>query len=515
MTRCEKCGATLQDNDVVYWKCTECDKAFKVDLPKLRNINRLKSKAENANKSLLKCPSCGKGLDNGNELLFCKCASCGNVIKGNLKFFTSEDNGNEIKNSNTECLNTSSATDKCPKCGEEISKTTNYCPNCGHKFKPRLKSKEDIEKHKTRKWYKLPILISAALCIAVFGILLITGKGSITAAFNFIKSSNFGTDINNNENIAIDTVHIFPFSDADWTSELGDLIILHGDYDDKYDSTYGGPCYVFNNIEYQSLQGLLRYFYNDNNKLVSVRFDCDFKTKEELEAVYLSNLEEMQSKLGQSGYQMNDSGFTSEMWYRPEGNISLESVIMLKNTLRIQYLSPEISRKEPPSKGTDITETDTKNIVENQDNFEDVILGTTITVDKQCEFEIVSYAITDMIEPPTPDNYYHYYESDDGMIFVDIVINIKSLKNKAVTQNSLVGLAKVIYDSQYEYNTQLTVEEDNGKDLNGYPNLYSIEPLSTLKYHFFASVPYEVIYNDKALDFVINVGDNSYKCKLR
>lgn len=91
MITCDKCKTTLQDNDPIYWKCTECNKTFKVDFPKLQNIHRLKSKAENANKSLLKCPSCGKGLDNGDEKIFYKCSSCENIVKGNLDYFVAED----------------------------------------------------------------------------------------------------------------------------------------------------------------------------------------------------------------------------------------------------------------------------------------------------------------------------------------------------------------------------------------------------------------------------------------
>lgn len=499
MIRCEKCGTTLQDNDVVYWKCTECDKAFKVVLPKLRNINRLKSKAENANKSLLKCPSCGKGLDDGDELLFCKCASCGNVIKGELKFFASEDKENEIKNSNTEFLNTSSATEKCPKCKKDISPNTNFCPQCGYKFKRNQNTKIDILKWKSQTWYKLPILITVTLCLAVCVILLII---KIISTFNINNTNDLETEktnVNSNENIIVDDKSIFPFSNADWESELGDLIILHGDYDDKYDSTYGGLCYVFNNIEYKSLEGLLRYFYNDNGKLVSVRFDCDFETTDELNAIYQSTIEEMQNKLGESGYRMDEAGLKSEIWYRAEGNIDIMSNIMLRNTLMIEYLSPDISRKEPPTAETSTPETDTENMMEDENNYEEIAKGMTITVEKQCEFEIIRYNITNIVEPPMPDNYYHYFEADNGMIFVDIIIDIKSLKNKAVAQDNIIGSAKVIYDEQYEYKSQIVVEEENGKELNNHPSLYSIEPLSTLRYHFLAALPEEIEPMKKSL----------------
>lgn len=131
MTRCEKCGTALQDNHIVYWKCTECDKAFKLSLLKIQGIGRQKSKIENENKSLLKCPTCGKALDNGNEQIFCKCSSCENVIKGNLQFFTAEDIEDLFSNTE-ESLNPSPSLIKCPECGKEINDMVATCPECGH-----------------------------------------------------------------------------------------------------------------------------------------------------------------------------------------------------------------------------------------------------------------------------------------------------------------------------------------------------------------------------------------------
>ena len=130
MIRCEKCGTTLQDSDVVYWKCPECDETFKTDLVKLQGISKLKSKNENANKFLLKCSSCGKGLDDGNEKIICKCSTCESVITGNLKFFTSENVENTSSNA-VESINPSTRLVKCPECGKEISKKAKKCVHCG------------------------------------------------------------------------------------------------------------------------------------------------------------------------------------------------------------------------------------------------------------------------------------------------------------------------------------------------------------------------------------------------
>lgn len=87
MNKCNKCGAIITDNDSMAWKCTSCGKAFKVNLFKLKKLQMLKNKPENAEKKFLKCPTCGNGIDNGNEKIACKCSACGNVMVGTLMNF--------------------------------------------------------------------------------------------------------------------------------------------------------------------------------------------------------------------------------------------------------------------------------------------------------------------------------------------------------------------------------------------------------------------------------------------
>lgn len=91
MEKCSKCGNIISDNDIMAWKCTECGKAFKVDLSKLKKLQMLKEKPENTGKMLLKCSACGKGIDNGNEKIACKCSVCGNIMMGNLGDFVCEE----------------------------------------------------------------------------------------------------------------------------------------------------------------------------------------------------------------------------------------------------------------------------------------------------------------------------------------------------------------------------------------------------------------------------------------
>ncbi len=98
MEKCSKCESAISDNDVMAWKCMECGKAFKVNLSKLKKLQVLKNKPENTGKMLLKCPTCGNGIDNGNEKIACKCSACGNVMMGNLRDFAFFNREGVIKN---------------------------------------------------------------------------------------------------------------------------------------------------------------------------------------------------------------------------------------------------------------------------------------------------------------------------------------------------------------------------------------------------------------------------------
>lgn len=127
MNKCSKCGAVISDNDNMAWKCMSCGKAFKVNLSKLKQVQAQKDKPENAGKTLLKCPACGNGMDEGNEKIACKCSACGNVSSGNLKYFVGEEKADKKQ----PVYNTHSGLIKCPECGREISDSVTRCSYCG------------------------------------------------------------------------------------------------------------------------------------------------------------------------------------------------------------------------------------------------------------------------------------------------------------------------------------------------------------------------------------------------
>ncbi len=138
-----------------------------------------------------------------------------------------------------------------------------------------------------------------------------------------------------------------PFSDVKWDDTLSDIIDLYGNYSDKYDSSYGGPCYVYEGTEYNNLNGNTRYFFNENHLLVCVEFYTTFPTVQELDSAYEAEKERLTKAYGNSGYQVNESGVKGENWYREEGNIGILAVyVFAQNELQITYVNSIISVDE-------------------------------------------------------------------------------------------------------------------------------------------------------------------------
>ena len=74
---------------------------------------------------------------------------------------------------------------------------------------------------------------------------------------------------------------------------------------------------------------------------------------------------------------------------------------------------------------------------------------------------------------------------------------------------------KILYDNNYQYNCSLVTEKSSGNELETFPNLYSIEPLKSLKYRFVVEVPKEIETDGKPLKAIITANGNTYIYKIR
>lgn len=170
LIKCPKCETSLNDDCIVVWKCNECGKAVKFNLAKLHKIQELKK--QKPDKHLLNCSACGSPLDDGNEKIVCKCSSCGNVIGGNLEYFTSDNLEDKIIEATMSHIDTSNQENvtsmnliHCPECGKQILIDSKICGYCGFIIKKTTQDKKIISKK------RIVICCFLLMCI-IIGILL-------------------------------------------------------------------------------------------------------------------------------------------------------------------------------------------------------------------------------------------------------------------------------------------------------------------------------------------------------
>lgn len=136
-----------------------------------------------------------------------------------------------------------------------------------------------------------------------------------------------------------------------------------------------------------------------------------------------------------------------------------------------------------------------------------------IAIVNKCEFYIDYSNITDRVNPPSPADYYSYYEAEDGKVYVDICIAYKNWKSSCVQADSVVS-GKLTYADKYEYNGNSVIEEKNRGDFT-YSNITSISPLTWEYVHYLFEVPDEVATSSESLFATFTINENTYTYKIR
>ena len=169
--------------------------------------------------------------------------------------------------------------------------------------------------------------------------------------------------------------------------------------------------------------------------------------------------------------------------------------------------------KQEEKSGSSISKVENNSNSQNKE--EEITLQDKITIDNFCEFNILSSSFSKNIEPTNPTGYYTYLEGkDETQKYFELTVNVKNLSTSAVKQDSLMSV-KILYDNNYQYNCSLVTEKASGNELETFPNLYSIEPLKSLKYRFVVEVPKEIETDGKPLKAIITANGNTYIYKIR
>ena len=175
-----------------------------------------------------------------------------------------------------------------------------------------------------------------------------------------------------------------------------------------------------------------------------------------------------------------------------------------KNSKELQEVQSEIDQSE--IEGTQVEKTkEEKKYIDKEE---------LIVVDDFAEITIINTYFSKNIEPPNPGSFYTYYEAkDEGTVYLDTVITIKSLLTTGKTSDEFLSV-KVMFDDKYEYQTFSTIEEHGGSDFT-YTNITSLEPLKVGNLHFLAEVPDEVESGSEPLVILVTANGQDYYHKVR
>ena len=194
-------------------------------------------------------------------------------------------------------------------------------------------------------------------------------------------------------------------------------------------------------------------------------------------------------------------------------SIIIIGILVYKNINNTTSTSNWYKSKQEEKSGSSISKVENNSNSQNKE--EEITLQDKITIDNFCEFNILSSSFSKNIEPTNPTGYYTYLEGkDETQKYFELTVNVKNLSTSAVKQDSLMSV-KILYDNNYQYNCSLVTEKASGNELETFPNLYSIEPLKSLKYRFVVEVPKEIETDGKPLKAIITANGNTYIYKIR
>lgn len=141
-----------------------------------------------------------------------------------------------------------------------------------------------------------------------------------------------------------------------------------------------------------------------------------------------------------------------------------------------------------------------------------VAIDEVIIIEDYAEITVKGNNFGKRIDPPNPGSFYSYYENDEqGQIFLDTIISVKSLLTAGKPSDEFLNV-KIIYDDKYEYETFVVTEDRGGSDFTIFT---TIEPLQTSTLHFLASVPEQVENDGKPLKAIIMINGKEYEQIIR
>lgn len=137
-----------------------------------------------------------------------------------------------------------------------------------------------------------------------------------------------------------------PFTELDWDNTAEEIIAAEGEEYSTYDSIYGGLCYTYPK-EYEGHTGVIKYMFDEEDRLVSIAWTYNTESSEELAAVYEELNHAAIEAYGDSGKSAEGVGNYGNVWHLEGGDIILTTMSTSElSVLQYSYLHPLISSPE-------------------------------------------------------------------------------------------------------------------------------------------------------------------------
>lgn len=160
-------------------------------------------------------------------------------------------------------------------------------------------------------------------------------------------------------------------------------------------------------------------------------------------------------------------------------------------------ITNETSVNETDSIQNNVTVGDSSKDSNKKQSFDFITMNLNETVKNEfMEVKFDSLTYTKELNPSdTSQNYYRYYEEQDGKQYFYLDGTVKSLSG--YLSNPCNSVARIIFDDKYNYDASVYIETDNNLS-----NFYSIDPLTSCRIVIVASVPNEVIDSYSSVDIL-------------
>ncbi|MCR5733411.1 MAG: hypothetical protein K6G22_02285 [Lachnospiraceae bacterium] len=134
-----------------------------------------------------------------------------------------------------------------------------------------------------------------------------------------------------------------PFTELSWEATLKDMTDIEGELYETYPSIYQGTTYTYQK-DYLNNNGIIKYMYDDKDKLCNVSWSYAGENADSVAAVYRAVCDDTEKIFG-SGKDDDGVGNYCRVWVTDCGTVMANAVMTNDtNVFQIAYMSPEVSK---------------------------------------------------------------------------------------------------------------------------------------------------------------------------